>query len=174
MYSEYSQFPFPYGKAGFTPMAPLNGLPSTSEMSASTPSGHREASAMANDHTWEYYGNENALQRLLREAKANGQVDEIASHPLPSNADLGLDDAPRELASRNNSNLRFGSYENLYSRNGSMVFPTSSRPGSMVFNPLGSNVSLDFREASNPMMEELMNRMHDGEYDDIDKGAPAL
>lgn len=174
MYSEYSQFPFPYGKAGFTPMAPLNGLPSTSEMSASTPSGHREASAMANDHTWEYYGNENALQRLLREAKANGQVDEIASHPLPSNADLGLDDAPRELASRNNSNLRFGSYENLYSRNGSMVFPTSSRPGSMVFNPLGSNVSLDFRETSNPMMEELMNRMHDGEYDDIDKGAPAL
>ena len=44
----------------------------------------------------------------------------------------------------------------------------------MVFNPLGSNVSLDFRETSNPMMEELMNRMHDGEYDDIDKGAPAL
>ena len=201
MYPEYSQFSFPYGKPGFNPMTPLNTsmnasmnasmntsmnasmnasmntsmniLRPASDFPAPAQPPHKEASA-TNDHPWEYYGNENALQRLLREAKANGQVDEIASQPVPSNADLGLDDTPRELASRNNSNLRFGSYENMYSRNGSMIFPTSSRPGSMVFNPLGSNVSLDFRETSNPMMEELMNRLHEGELDDIDKGAPAL
>ena len=123
---------------------------------------------------WAYYGNENPLQRLLREAKASGRIEELANQPITSNAELGLDDTPRDLASRNNSALRFGSYENVYSRNGSMLFPPGSRPGSMLFNPLGSNASLDFRETPNPLLEELVNRLHDGEYDDIDKGAPSL
>ena len=196
LYSDYSQFSFPYNKNGYLSLQPMNVQPvPLMQQAADVPqsSGHpiqpqssvpaqqqsltqslTQPPPQGSERGWEYYGNENPLQRLLREAKASGRIEELANQPITSNAELGLDDTPRDLASRNNSALRFGSYENVYSRNGSMLFPPGSRPGSMLFNPLGSNASLDFRETPNPLLEELVNRLHDGEYDDIDKGAPSL
>lgn len=204
LYSDYSQFSFPYNKNGYLSLQPMNvqpvplmqqaaDVPQSSvhptQPQSSVPAQQQslpqslpqsltqsltQPPPQGSERGWEYYGNENPLQRLLREAKASGRIEELANQPITSNAELGLDDTPRDLASRNNSALRFGSYENVYSRNGSMLFPPGSRPGSMLFNPLGSNASLDFRETPNPLLEELVNRLHDGEYDDIDKGAPSL
>lgn len=194
LYSDYSQFSFPYNKNGYLSLQPMNvqpvplmqqaaDVPQSSvhptQPQSSVPAQQQslpqpQPQPQGSERGWEYYGNENPLQRLLREAKASGRIEELANQPITSNAELGLDDTPRDLASRNNSALRFGSYENVYSRNGSMLFPPGSRPGSMLFNPLGSNASLDFRETPNPLLEELVNRLHDGEYDDIDKGAPSL
>lgn len=192
LYSDYSQFSFPYNKNGYLSLQPMNvqpvplmqqaaDVPQSSvhptQPQSSVPAQQQSLTQpppQGSERGWEYYGNENPLQRLLREAKASGRIEELANQPITSNAELGLDDTPRDLASRNNSALRFGSYENVYSRNGSMLFPPGSRPGSMLFNPLGSNASLDFRETPNPLLEELVNRLHDGEYDDIDKGAPSL
>lgn len=117
--------------------------------------------------------NETAMQRFLREAKASGKIDEMLNQPIPPAAELGLDDTPRELVPRNSSFFPYNSMENLYSGNGSMLF-ASSRHGSILFNPVGSNLSLDLKDSNFVMFEDIINRLHDGEYDDTDKGAPTL
>lgn len=116
--------------------------------------------------------NETPLQRALREAKASGKIDEIISQPMTTIPDFGMDDAPREMVSRNSSFFPFGSWENMYSGNGSMIF-SMSRPGSIVINPAGSNLSMDFKD-SNFAYEDILNKLRERDYDDTDKGAPSV
>lgn len=116
--------------------------------------------------------NETPLQRTLREVKASGKMDELLNQPMGAMLDFGMDDAPRDLVSRNSSFFPFGSWENLYSGNGSMIF-SMSRPGSIVINPAGSNLSMDYKD-SNFAYEDILNKFREREYDDADKGAPSV
>ena len=116
--------------------------------------------------------NETPLQRALREAKASGKMDEIFNQPMTTIPDFGMDDAPREMVSRNSSFFPFGSWENMYSGNGSMIF-SMSRPGSIVINPAGSNLSMDFKD-SNFAYEDILTKLRERDYDDTDKGAPSM
>lgn len=116
--------------------------------------------------------NEMPLQRTLREARASGKIDEILNQPMTAIQDIGMDDAPRDLVSRNSSFFPLGSWENLYSGNGSMIFPMS-RPGSNIINLTGSNLSIEYKDA-NFAYEDILNRFREREYDDADKGAPSI
>lgn len=114
------------------------------------------------------------LKRLLGQAAASGHLDQVLSQP-DQTPDLVLDDTPRELTAHNSSVFPCNSFENFYSRNGSMIFPPGSRPGSMLFNPFGSNQSMELKESVLPAFDDMFIKyMGDNGDGDIDKDAPSM
>lgn len=122
------------------------------------------------DNGWNPIPNENPVQRMIREANASGRMEMMVNQTQTVPNEFMFDDAPRELHSRGNSYNQMGSMENFFSRPGSMIFPPSSRQGSMMFNYFGSNLSMDNR---NPC-DDLVSKLRTIDDDDFDKGAPSL
>ena len=114
------------------------------------------------------------LKRWLGQAAANGHLEQVLAQPGQS-LDLGLDDTPRDLTPHNSSIFPYNSYESFYSRNGSMIFPPGSRPGSMLFNPFGSNQSMELKEPVLPALDDMFIKYMSENIDgDIDKDAPSM
>ena len=114
------------------------------------------------------------LKRLLGQAAASGHLEQVLAQPGQS-LDLGLDDTPRDLTPHNSSIFPYNSYESLYSRNGSMIFPPGSRPGSMLLNPFGSNQSIELKDFSIPTLDDMFIKYMGENIDgDIDKDAPSM
>ena len=145
-------------------LRPVNPVPS-SIMSA--------APTSIDDHLMGTRYADTPLQRLLNHAAETGRLEQVLQQPGQP-VDFGLDDAPRELGTHSSSLFHFGSYEALQSRSGSMLFPPGSKPGSMVFNPFGSNQSIDYKDVSGAFDEFFSRYMPEADDGGIDKDAPSL
>ena len=145
-------------------LRPVNPVPS-SIMSA--------APTSIDDHLMGTRYADTPLQRLLNHAAETGRLEQVLQQPGQL-VDFGLDDAPRELGTHSSSLFHFGSYEALQSRSGSMLFPPGSKPGSMVFNPFGSNQSIDYKDVSGAFDEFFSRYMPEADDGGIDKDAPSL
>lgn len=126
--------------------------------------------SFTHDRSWSPIPGDTPVQRILREASATGRLDAILNQGIPVHNDFLFDDGPRELHSRGNSYTQMGSFDNFFSRPGSMIFPPTSRQGSLVFNFLGSNLSMDNH---NPY-DDLVSKLRNLDDCDFDKGAPSM
>lgn len=146
------------------PSVPLQGMVPNPPPPIPTSTVHE---SYPRDNGWN--PNENPVQRMIREANASGRMETVMNQTQTVPNEFMFDDAPRELHSRGNSYNQMGSVDNFFSRPGSMIFPPTSRQGSMMFNYFGSNLSMDNR---NPY-DDLVSKLRSID-DDFDKGAPSL